>query len=63
MEPDMTRKEYEEKLVQRIKYIGIEKCMSIADGAHYYYRFILKNGEEHYFKDVSREHLDYLGIE
>lgn len=58
----MNRKEFETWVLNRIREVGIKEHAFLKENDHVYYRFVLKNGEEHYFKDLSNDQLQYLGL-
>lgn len=58
----MDRNEFETWVLNRIHEVGIREHACLKENNHAYYRFILKNGEEHYFKDLSNDQLQYLGL-
>ncbi|WP_196595728.1 hypothetical protein [Pectinatus frisingensis] len=58
----MKKAEAEAKFVEEIKPIGIEKYAIVAEGRHEYWEFYLKNGTRRYWKDLSQENADKLGI-
>lgn len=58
----MNRNEFEIWVLNRIHKVGIREHACLKGNNHVYYRFVLKNGEEHYFKDLSNDQLQYLGL-
>lgn len=62
----MTKDQYEKELVDHILAVGLETMMEMYGEGHkrnnLYYRFVLKNGEERYFTNMSKEGLRRLGV-
>lgn len=57
-----SKAKFEDEFVEQIKAAGIEWCSKMYERGHWYWCFMLKDGQQRFWKDLSEENQKKLGV-